>query len=113
MPIRNVPFSKIRGILELNQTKSANGQTDGQTHPIQTNLKYVMRCGRRALPLEKNEIRGFVKRMKSQEHAYHIYSTLRRLHNCSQSCTVSINCTWEWDLDGLRGVFWELLDYTK
>ena len=34
MPIRNVPFSKIRGILELNQTKSANGQTDR-----------LMRCG--------------------------------------------------------------------
>ena len=32
MPIRNVPFSKIRGILELNQTKSANRRTDGQTN---------------------------------------------------------------------------------
>jgi hypothetical protein len=32
MPIRNVPFSKIRGILELNQTKSADGRTDRQAN---------------------------------------------------------------------------------
>ena len=40
MPIRNVPFSKIRGILELNQTKSANARTDGRINEV------------RALPLE-------------------------------------------------------------
>jgi hypothetical protein len=42
MPIRNIPFSKIRGVLELNQTKSANGRTDGQTDGRTDEL---MRCG--------------------------------------------------------------------
>jgi hypothetical protein len=45
MPIRNIPFSKIRGILELNQTKvRTDTQTDGR---IITEV--------RALPLGKWE----------------------------------------------------------
>ena len=37
-PFATKTFSKIRGILELNQTKSANARTDGQTDEL-------MRCG--------------------------------------------------------------------
>ena len=52
MPIRNIPFSKIRGILELNQTKSANRRTDRRINEVRAlplksrrELFYTLRAG--------------------------------------------------------------------